>query len=190
MKVYLKNSKYKFALIVLLSIAIFHGPLFAQSISIQDYKIEAIFIYHFTKYIKWSDFDTSEAFNIAILGDSDIIIPLREIAKMRSVNDREIKIKYFQNVEDIDACHILFISESMKNEIDTILRTIEDENILTVSSSEGLANKGVAINFVIVHGKIKFEMNSHALERAGLEASSQLKKLAILVEEKGKRAND
>jgi len=186
MKVYSKDSKYKLALTVLLFVAIFHGPLLAQKISIQDYKVKAIFIYHFTKYIKWSDFDTSEAFNIAILGDSDIVIPLREIARIRSVDDRKVTIKRFQTVEDIDACHILFISESMKNQIDTILQTIGDENILTVSSSEGFADKGVAINFVIVHGKIKFEMNSHALERAGLRASSQLKKLAILVEEKGR----
>lgn len=190
MKIYLEDFKYRLSLSIFFFILIFHTPLFSQNIRIQDYEIKAIFIYHFTKYIKWSDFDTSETFNIAILGDSDIIIPLREIAKIRSVNNRKIEIEHFQNVEDINASHILFISESMRNQIDVVLQNIEGENILTVSSSEGFADRGVAINFVIVHGKIKFEINSHALERAGLKASSQLKKLAIPVGEKDRRAND
>ena len=41
----------------------------------------------------------------------------------------------------------------------------------------------MAINFVIIKGKLKFEMNRRAIEDAGLQASSQLLKLAILVEE-------
>ncbi len=104
---------------------------------------------------------------------------------MRTVNNRKILIKHLDNVQDIDTCQILFISASKKNELDAILKKIEHKNILTISDSEGFAHKGVAINFVIIEGKIKFEINNRALERAGLQVSSQLKKLAILVEEEG-----
>jgi len=159
--------------------------LFSQKEMGSENDLKATFIYHFTKYIKWTDSDTAEDFKIVILGDNDIITPLEKVAKMRTVNNRKILIKQLKNIQDIEACHILFISTSKKNELDEILKKIETKNILTISDSEGFARKGVAINFVIIEGKIKFEINNRALERAGLQASSQLQKLAILVEEEG-----
>ena len=47
------------------------------------------------------------------------------------------------------------------------------------------AEKGVAINFKIVEGKIRFEINSDVLDNLKLQVSSQLLKLAIFV--KGKK---
>ena len=189
MKALFASIKSKIALSSVLSYFIMTGicsPLIAQIEQGQEYKLKAVFIYHFTKYFQWSYSDTSGTFEIAIIGDSNIIDPLKEIAEKKLVKGRRIKIKHFQAVEDINKCHILFISASEINQLDKILQRVKKENILTISDSNGFANKGVAINFVLVKEKIKFEINSRALEHAGLQASSQLQKLAILVEEEGK----
>ena len=185
MKSFLLSFKGLITLLIILSNLLRIDILFAQRETGKEYDIKATFIYHFTKYIKWIDSDSTENFKIAILGDNDIITPLEKIAKMRTVNNRKIIIKQSENMQDIDPCHILFISASKKNELNTILKNIGHKNILTIGDSEGFARKGVAINFVIIDGKIKFEINNRALERAGLQVSSQLQKLAILVEEEG-----
>jgi hypothetical protein len=188
MKALFASIKSKIALSRVLSYFILTcvcSPSIAQIEAGQEYKLKAVFIYHFTKYFQWSFSDTSGAFEIAIIGNSNIIDPLKEIAEKRLVKGRRIEIKRFQDVEDIDACHILFIPVSETNQLDKILQRVKTENILTISDSKGFANRGVAINFVLVKEKIKFEINSRALERAGLQASSQLQKLAILVEAEG-----
>ncbi|MCK4640786.1 MAG: YfiR family protein [Candidatus Marinimicrobia bacterium] len=59
--------------------------------------------------------------------------------------------------------------------------TLYHTAIIRHVNSKGFANEGVAINFVTVEGKIRFEINIRALESAGLRVSSQLLKLAILV---------
>lgn len=46
-------------------------------------------------------------------------------------------------------------------------RQLGSRNVLTVSDSPGLAERGVAINFVVVEGKLKFEINTATLKRAG-----------------------
>ena len=149
----------------------------------QNDKIKSVFIYNFTKYIQWPGADTSKVFAIGVFGKSNIIPPLQKIAQKKLVNGRKIIIKQFEDIENIEECRILFVSSQEGGLIPEILQKVERKNILTIGEVEKFSDKGGIINFVLVEGKIKFEMNLKALSRAGLAASSQLLKLAILVEE-------
>lgn len=149
----------------------------------QEYNLKAVFIYNFSRYIQWNEVKDTGPFEIAVIGDSEIINPLNNIAVKKLVNDRKIFIKHFQDISDINSCHILFIPESKIKHMDEILEKVKQYNTLTIADSEGAAVKGVAINFVMVKEKIKFELNSLAIDRVGLKVSSQLKKIAILVGE-------
>ena len=145
---------------------------------------KAVFIYHFTKYIHWFNDDSTKPFYIVVLGDGEIYQPLREIAKKKEVNQREIVVTQIRQIDSLKDCHILFIPDSEKKIIPEVVNLTRNKNILTVSDTEGLAKKGVAINFVIREDKVRFEINSTALSDLNLRVSSQLLKLAILV--KGK----
>ncbi len=188
MKAIFKCLKSKITQSIIL-IAGFSTLLIAQIEASKEYELKAVFIYNFTKYIQWADSDTSRTFEIAVIGDSNIINPLKIIAEKKIVNNRKIIITHFQNIDDLRSCHILFISALKLNQLDEILQKVEHENILTISDSKGFAQKGVAINFILVADKVKFEINSRAFERTGLQVSSQLQKLAIMVEEE-KQSND
>ena len=90
MKSFLLSFKGLITLLIILSNLLRIDILFAQRETGKEYDIKATFIYHFTKYIKWIDSDSTENFKIAILGDNDIITPLERISKMRTINNREI----------------------------------------------------------------------------------------------------
>ena len=81
------------------------------------------------------------------------------------------------------SCHLLFITPPFTDDIDRIKEALHGHNVLTVSDSPGLAEAGVAINFTLVRDQLRFEINRASLETAGLRASAQLLKLAILVDE-------
>jgi len=121
-------------------------------------------------------------FNIVILGDSNIHNSLQVLAEVREVAGKNISLKRVQSVEEIEGCHILFISGSGDSLLSRVLEKAREENILTIGDTEGYARRGIALNLVIVEEKMKFEMNIQALDRAGLRVSSQLKRLAILIE--------
>ena len=145
--------------------------------------LKAVFLYNFIQYIKWPDVDNPAPFVIDVLGDSGITVPLQGVARMRTVGTRKLAVTVQKTVrEPVGTCHILFVSVSMADRLPEIYEQTKDTCVLTVGDTPGFAHKGVAINFVVVKGKLKFEINLKALEYAGLQASSHLLKLGILVE--------
>jgi hypothetical protein len=184
MKAFLRHTgRFFFVIFIPLLANILPHPAFAQPEQAREYEIKATFVYHFTKYIRWPDIDSAETFDIGILGKSEITAPLEEIARKRSAYDKRIRILHFNSIRHVDDCHLLFIPSSEKENLQEILSVVENKSILTVGESEGFAREGVAINFIILEGKTKFELNSRVIDRAGLQVSSQLIKLAILIEQ-------
>jgi len=147
-------------------------------------KTKAVFLYNFTKFIQWPEEDTSKTFNIVILGNSDIYSPLQEIANKQTVNNKALKIIRLKSIPENLEAHIVFISSSEKAGLKTIIQKVQNHNVLIVSDSKGFAAEGTAINFVVMEGKVKFEINSATLDNSNLKVSSQLLKLALFVEEK------
>jgi YfiR/HmsC-like len=146
-----------------------------------EYNMKAAFIYNFTKYIEWKSSPDENEFIIGVIGSSPINDPLGEIVKSATVDSKKITIKHFSNPSDISFCHILFISRNAGLPLEDILAKTNGKSMLIVSEQDGYAGQGTAINFVIVKSKLKFEANTKAINAAGLTASSQLLKLAIIV---------
>lgn len=147
----------------------------------EEYSVKAVFIYNFTKFIDWTSYNSGDEFIIGIIDSSPIYSPLNELAKTKTVNDKKIVVKQFNKVEDISFCHILFIPQNTAISLDEILKKAASNGVLIISEKQEYCKKGTAINFVIIDNKLKFEANVAAIKSAGLTASSQLLKLAIIV---------
>jgi YfiR/HmsC-like len=144
--------------ILILVLTRVYGLCQAQSQS--EANLKAVFIYNFTRYIEWENLDNDRRFVIGILGHSTVDKPLREIARSGFVNNKPRNSGY---------------------DLPTILENVE-KGVLTISEAPGSARMGTAINFVVLNEKLKFEMNKRSIYLAGLKASSQLLKLALIVE--------
>lgn len=147
-----------------------------------EYEHKADCIYHFAQYIKWDACDLSKEFYIGVLGPSRIIVPLEKIAQTKTANGKKIVLKKFSFIDEITFCHILFISGKALSPLEEILANSVVKGTLLVSESPGFAQKGTAINFINVNNSVKFEANQKVINSAGLKASSQLLKLAMLVQ--------
>ncbi|HXH18955.1 MAG TPA: YfiR family protein [Chitinophagales bacterium] len=147
----------------------------------EEYILKAAFIFNFTKFIDWNATDTDDEFIIGIIGSAAIVPPLSEIAATKTVNGKKIKILHFEKPEDIVHCQILFISRNNYYPLGDILSKVP-RGTLTISEKQGSALRGTAINFITVNNKLKFEANIKAIDSAGLTASSQLLKLAVIVD--------
>jgi hypothetical protein len=157
---------------------------FAQSPAPGEYDVKAVFLYNFIRYVAWPAEPKLEVFAIAVLGESDILAPLREIAKKKTVGPLPLMIRSCRNPEDIGRPQILFVAKSEAAKIARILKATEGADILTVGEAAGLAwSQGIAINFVLQEGAVKFEISEKALDKTRLKIGSQLMKLAILVDE-------
>jgi hypothetical protein len=148
----------------------------------EEYNLKAAFIFNFTKFIEWDTEVLNDEFIIGIIGPSPIYMPLVEISHVEKVNGKKIIIKKFNSVKDATFCHIVFIAADASVKEEELLLMSANKGTLTISEKKELSSMGTAINFMIVNHKLKFELNSHAINSTGLKVSSQLMKLSILID--------
>jgi len=146
-----------------------------------DYAIQANIIYRFTKYIDWPENKKTGDFIIGIVGDSPLTDELKSFIANKTVGNRKIVIKTFPSSAEAYPCHILFISEDESSSLKKIAARTSGSSLLLVSESEGLAQKGSCINFVIVADHLKLEINKNNIEERNLNIASELLQLGKLV---------
>lgn len=157
----------------------------ARAAGSYEYDVKAVFLHHFTRYVRWPAVATDEPFEIAVLGESDILPPLRAIAARKTVDGRPIAVRQIFSVAEIGHPRILFIAKGSKVRLADVIAATRGGGTLTVSEVEGNAARGVALNFVPRGGSIGFEVNEKAIREAGLSAGSQLLEIGIRVEPAG-----
>ena len=90
----------------------------------------------------------------------------------------------FSWIENFDfiGCNILFINKTTDTELNHLLSTIEDRDILIFSDTKNYAKKGTHINFYQQDYKIKFEINLNKIEADGFYINSLLLDYAKIIE--------
>lgn len=151
------------------------GNLEAQQV---DYKYHSLFMYNFTRYIKWPDAAIGNEFVIGVVGKSAIIEHLERMAQSKSVNGVPIVVKVFKNPAEITDCHMLFLPENYSSKFDEIKGLLKGKHTLVISEKPGLAQKGSDINFIVNNGRWNFEMNQASTDLRSLKVSSELSKFA------------
>lgn len=156
------------------------GMAMGQSAN-KEADLKAVFIYNFTRYIDWDTSTLGKNFVIGVVGNSPVTASLTQIAATSLVSNRKIVVQVFESPEAIRNCQMLFIPYRSPHSLQSILINT-GASVLTVSEEEGYARRGTAINFVLQNNKLKFEINITELAARNIKASSQLLKLATIIQ--------
>ena len=149
-----------------------------------EYQVKAAFLYNFGRFVEWPPQPRPpSAFTICVLGQDPFGPVLDELIKGKSIQDLKVVVRRPERVEDAGDCRILFISSSEDARLAHILAALRGHSVLTVGEAERFAHRGGMINFRLEGSKVRFEINPHAAEYAGLTISSQLLKLARIIHE-------
>lgn len=143
-----------------------------------DYKYHTVFMYNFTKYVKWPEASMGDEFVIGVLGRSAITEHLEKMAVSKAVNGKKIMVKTFKTTEEVDGCQMLFVPEPKSNQLSALRQILAKQPTLIISEKSGLAEQGSMINFIIHNGRWNFELNQAAADLHMLKVSSELSKFA------------
>jgi hypothetical protein len=148
-----------------------------------EYQVKAAMIYNFMRFVEWP----SEAFaatdkriNLCTVGADPFEGDLDPL-KGKETGGRTIEIRHVESRGDTKGCHVLYVGESEKDRLEDIAKEAAAHNALTVGDSAGFAQKGLAVNFYLEHGTVRFEINLEAARRSKLTISSKFLKLAKIV---------
>ena len=144
----------------------------------QTEKFKALYIYNFTKLIKFPESADKPDFVIGVMGETPVSGELNAIASTRKIDNRNMVVKKVSKPEDCNDCQIVFISEFKSGSIKALSDYFDGKPVLLISeSAQGLEN-GAAINFLLVDQKLKFELNRAKFDKNNLKVSNQLFELA------------
>ena len=162
------------------------SPSFAAGPDSREYVLKAGYIYNFTKFIKWPEEATQEinnkGLNFCLAGKDPFGNILDKFSEKLKEKTRSLVVTPRVSMKDMRQCHILFVSQSEKSNVNEILLRVRGYPVLVIGDSPGFAKNGVSINFFLQKNKIRFEINREALKRSGLVVSSELLNLARIVE--------
>lgn len=173
-------------ILIVLSAVILFSALFPSGSEDEYYRKAALFKV-FCQYIQWpknSDVnDQSKPFVIGVIGSNPFgsILETAYTREENTIKDKKVEIRYITKMEEIENCHILFISKSVDNELENILAITRGKPILTIGETKGYAQRGVLFNLFISSNEIRFEINALALRESRLIPSSQLLSVAKIV---------
>ena len=143
------------------------------------YDYHAVFIYNFSKYIEWPEDKVGNSFVIGVFGDSPLQSILTQLVDQRKIGNNPITVRRLRNPAEVASCHIVFFSAGTNRDFEASKPIAQSKGVLTVTESPGMGRKGAGINFIIVEGKLKFEINRQTLTDSHLNASGQLYTLGL-----------
>jgi hypothetical protein len=154
----------------------------------QEYEIKAVFLYNFAQFVQWPPdafADKSAPLVIGILGNDPFGSYMDEAVRGETVNGRPFVVRRFGREEEVDGCHILFISRSESGRLDQILDKLKGKSVLTVGDMDDFSHYGGMIRFVTENNKVRLRINVEAAKSAGLKISSKLLRPAEIVSRRG-----
>ena len=145
------------------------------------HEIHAQMIYNFIKYIQWPNEAEGGEFVVGVLGDEDMLNTLKGWYDGKPKGVKKYLIKKLNNADEAATCSVVYIAKSKGKELENIKTAIVGKSVLTVSDGFNLGQKGSCINFKIIDGKLKFELNQASLAASSLKVASQLSSMAIVI---------
>ncbi len=159
----------------------FFSSIQALYSQVTEYRIKAAYLFNFAKFVEWpeSSFsDSSEPIKIGILGTDPFLETLNQTVTGKTVKGRKFILQRFKKVQDLEFCHILFISTSERRRISQIIKKINGTSTLTVSESSNFIDDGGIIRLLNKDNKVRFEIGLSAAQQADLRISSRVLRLA------------
>src|ERR1051325_4530811 len=126
-----------FARNLLATLVVIYCGLFSYAQSpAREYQVKAAFIFNFTQFVEWpaSSFPSPQApLIIGVLGKPPISSYLEEVVSGEKANGHPLLVRYYNNLDEVKDCHILYIPQSEANKAEQALTNVKGNNILTVS---------------------------------------------------------
>lgn len=158
--------------------------LAATVVSAQErptHEIHAAMLFNFIKYVQWPNEGEGGEFVVGVIGDDNVFNTLNTWYNGKLKGSKKYVIKKLASAGESSACQVVYVGKSKNKDFEDIKNTIGAKSILTITDGNGLGQKGSCINFKVVDGKLKFEMNQGTLTGSNLKVSSQLSSMAILI---------
>jgi hypothetical protein len=141
----------------------------------------ATLILNFSRGMVWPATAASEKFVIGVMEYPPLVAELTNAVQSLKLGTRQIQVKELRTIDEANTCQILFIPAYKAKSLPVILDRLGSNPTLIVTNKFDLARKGSGVNFVLVDGRLQYEINAKSIEARGLKISASIKGMGIEV---------
>jgi hypothetical protein len=145
------------------------------------HEIHAAMVYNFIKYVQWPDEADGGEFVVGVMGEDDVFNTLKQWYDGKPKGSKKYVIKKLSSASEAVGCQVVYLGKYKSKEFENIKNSTTGKSVLTVTDGNGLGQKGGCINFKVVDGKLKFELNQGSVSSSNLKVSGQLSSMAIVI---------
>lgn len=145
------------------------------------HEIHAAMLFNFIKYVQWPNEAEPGEFIVGVIGDQEVFNTLKKWYDGKAKGSKKYVIRNLGSASEATECQVVYIGKSRNKDFDTIKTSTTGKSVLTVTDGNGLGQKGSCINFRVIDGKLKFELNQAIVAGSNLKVSTQLSSMAILI---------
>jgi hypothetical protein len=150
-----------------------------------EYELKAVMLFNLARFVDWpakAFASTNSPIVIGVLGRNPFGNTLDQAVQGETVNGRHLVVEYYDSLEALKPCQILFICSSEKSSLGPILSKLKGQSVLSVSEIEGFTKiPGGMIRFYTnEQRKIRLRLNLDSTRSEGLGVSSKLIQVAEL----------
>jgi hypothetical protein len=165
-------------------------PLAAEH---SEREIESAMLYNFTKFVEWPGSalgGDSVPVVVGVWGDDGLVPVLAAALRNKTIYGHPVVVRRLDSSADPRSCAVLFVGASDRKEIARIVQAVRRSPVLTIGEIVQFSRLGGVIAFFRDGNRIRFEINLDAADRAGLQVSSKLLRLAAVWRENPPQARN
>ncbi len=149
------------------------------SVNAQISNAQAMFLYNFSRLIKWPDNTAQGDFVFGVVGNIEVYNNLIQITNGKKVGMQNITVKYFKEAKEITNCHVIFISNNKISQFNEIMSKAQNKAVLIVTEKKGMINSGSVIDFVISDDKLRYIVSEENARKNNLILSKNIQDMAM-----------
>lgn len=145
-----------------------------------EYELKAAVVSKFPEFTEWPDaaLTSRRTIDLCIVRPNPFGQTLADLLSGETLRGHAFVVRDLSDTNNLESCHVLFVS--MRSAIDRrdLLERAKALPILTIGESSDFLEDGGIVNLRVVDGRVRFDVNLEAANRAGVRLSSQLLRLA------------
>jgi serine phosphatase RsbU (regulator of sigma subunit) len=149
-----------------------------------DNATRALYIFDLAKYVDYGPgFADSASFKIGLLmGDYDLLNEMGNLSRTRNrIQDKPVSVAGFKNLESLTHVQVLYVNKNAGFDLDRIKERISGKQTMLIT--EGYEFRESMINFIVVNGKPRFDINEDYVKEEGMSGPQSLLFTAIKTKE-------
>ena len=150
-----------------------------------EYVVKTAFIYNFLKFTQWPNgtFAKPDSPIVVCTMGADLYGSALNVLTSKHIDSHPVTLERSVPANALGKCNTIIVSGQSPFQALAELGPYKTHPVLTIGDGADFASAGGVIGLVNVDRQVRFQINVGAVHRSGLSISSQLLKIAILVDE-------